>query len=316
MSGGFQSQVNVLPAPAVVGDFCSTNPRFTVNAGQGGIVAGPASLVVGRFAWVTSPVDSDGFSAYANNFGTGPVTGFVHREQQALITIYLADSSMQVPAGMPVTLYSGGDFWAYNAGSAQAVPGMKAYANFANGLVTFAATGSPTGTGSGSASTVAAGTFSVTGSITNNILTVTAVGSGTIYPGSTISGTSITTGNQIVSQISGTAGGIGAYYVSIPEQTTVSETVSGTYGLLTVGGTVVAGFAVNDVITGTSVVTGTTITALGTGTGGAGTYIVNNNTVVSSTAISVAAANVETKWVAVSSGLPGELVKISSHSLG
>ena len=45
------------------------------------------------------------------------------------------------------------------------------------------------------------------------------------------------------------------------------------------------------------------------------TYYVNNNTVVSSSTINVV-GNVETKWVAMSSGLPGELVKISSHPLG
>jgi hypothetical protein len=119
---------------------------------------------------------------------------------------------------------------------------------------------------------------------------------------------------MIVSQIAGTTNGIGTYYVSIPEQTVSSTTISGTYGLLTVGGTVVSGFGVGQVITGTGVVAGTQITQLGTGTGGAGTYIVNNNTVVASTAISVAATNVETKWIAASAGAVGELIKCTSHS--
>jgi hypothetical protein len=308
-----QTQVNVQQAPAVAGDFASKNPYWTFDAGPGGLVAGAAGTTVGLFAWVAPPVDGDGTNSWVNNFGTGNVAGFVHRAEQAMIENYLGSASMLIPAGLPVTLMNGGDFWVVNNGSGVATVGMKAYATFANGQATFAASGVPTTGASGSASTVAATTSSVTGSIAGDILTVAAVGSGTVYPGTTISGTNVTTGTQIVSQISGTTGGIGTYYVSIPEQTVASTTISGTYGLLTVGGTVVSGFAVNDVISGTNVVAGTTITALGTGTGGAGTYVVNNNTVVNSTAITVAAVNVETKWYCASNGLAGELVKITSH---
>jgi hypothetical protein len=169
--------------------------------------------------------------------------------------------------------------------------------------------------GTSSASSVAGSTFSVTGSISGNLLTVTAVGSGTVVPGATISGTGVLTGTQIVGQLSGTPGGVGVYELNYGEQTVASTTISGTYGTLTVGGTVTGTFSVGDTITGSGVVAGTAITALGTGTGGAGTYIVNNNTVVSSTAIN-ASQNVETKWIAMSGGLPGELVKISAQALG
>lgn len=321
MSGGFQTAVTSQPAIGVEGDFADSNPCFSVPFGPGGAISGPSGAVVGRFAWATPPDDADGAPASINSFGAGPVTGFVRREQQGLITIFLADASMVIPPGYQMTLFNGGDFLVKNAGATQARPGMKAYANFADGKVTFAATGSATGGGSGSASTVSAQTFSVTGSIANNVMTVTAVGSGTVVPGATISGTGVTSGTQVVSQLfpllaGETAGGDGRYYVSIAEQTVASTAIAGTYGLLTVGGTVVAGFAVGDTISGTSVVAGTTITALGTGMGAAGTYIVNNNTVVSSTAITAAAINVETKWYAMSSGLAGELVKISDHPNG
>jgi len=70
------------------------------------------------------------------------------------------------------------------------------------------------------------------------LLTVTGSVTGTIYPGTTISGTGVATGTQIVSQVSGTAGAAGTYLVSIPEQTVSATTISGTYGTLTVGGTV------------------------------------------------------------------------------
>jgi hypothetical protein len=59
--------------------------------------------------------------------------------------------------------------------------------------------------------------------------------------------------------------------------------ISGT--TLTVGGTVTGTFAVGMVLSGTGVTAGTTITALGTGTGGAGTYTVSASQTVSSTTI-------------------------------
>lgn len=315
--GDFPSQVNVAQAPAVEGDYCDKNPRYSYDAGPFGLVAGPDGCVVGRFAWVTAPADGDGSPGSVSNSGTGAVGGFIHREQQALIVDYLASSGLKVQSGFGVTVMTGGGFWARNTGSGQALPGMKAYANFADGSVTFAASGAPASGGTSSASTIAAGTFSVTGSIDGDTLEVTAVTSGTVYPGATISGTGIASGTKVVRQLSGTAGGIGTYAVSIPEQSAASTTVSGTYGLLTVGGTVAGNFAVGDVLAATgSVVAGTTITAPITGAGGAGTYVVDNNTVVASQAINVAATNVETKWFARSSGLNGELVKISDQPLG
>ena len=315
MSGGFQTQVYSGQAPAVAGDFASTNPRFNYLAGPGGLIAGSNGLTIGRFAWVSNSVmDADSAPAVASNVGVGPVAGFVGRTQQALITTFLADGTQTIPSGYPVTLFTGGDFWVKNEGTTQALPGQYAYASFANGAVNFAAASSAA-TASGSTSSVAASTFSVTGSISGNTLTVTAVSSGTIYAGATISGTGIATGTQIVSQVSGTTGGVGVYSVSIGEQTAASTTVSGTYGTLTVGGTVTGTFVVGGTLSGSGVTAGTQLTAFISGTGGAGTYVVNNNTVVSSTAIS-STTNVQTKWIAVSGGLAGELVKVTSFVLG
>ena len=214
----------------------------------------------------------------------------------------------------PLTLMIAGDFWVVNSGATEAEFGMKAYANFADGSVTFAATGAPSNGGTSTASTLAAGTSSVTGSIADNVLTVTAVGSGTVYPGTTITGTGIAANTQIVSQLTGTPGGIGTYLLHVGEQTVASTTVSGTSGLLTIGGTVAGTFAVGQLVTGSGVTAGMSITALGTGTGGAGTYITNVSQTLSSQAINTA-SNVETRYSARSSGLPGELVKMSSTPL-
>lgn len=313
---GIQKSVGVQPAPAVAGDFATANPRYSALAGAGALVAGVGGLTIGLFAWTNYTVtDSDGAPGAANNFGTGPVAGFVGRSQQGLITQYLQESGMLIPAGFQCTLFSAGDFWVVNSGSTQALPGQKAYASFANGTASFAATGSPSGATS-SAGSIAAATSSVTGSIAGNLLTVTAVGSGTVYPGTTISGTGVASGTKILSQvtplISGeTAGGVGRYLVSIPEQTVASTTISGTYGIFTAGGTIVGSFGVGNTLTGTGITAPTTITQQLTGAaGGAGTYAVDVNTVVSSTAIT-SATNIETVWYCRSSGLPGELVKIT-----
>jgi hypothetical protein len=310
----FQSQVNTVPAPAVAGDFASYNPRDTVLAGPGGLVAGSAGVTVGNFAWWSaSAIDQDSAPQIVNSFGSGPVTGFVHRNQQALITTYLAETSLTIPAGFPVTLFASGDFWVKNSGTTEATVGMNAYANYSNGAVTFAAAGSVSSASVTGA--IAASTASVTGSISGDVMTVTAVGSGTLVVGGILSGTGVATGTQIVSQLTGTAGGIGTYSVSIPEQTVASTTISETYGTLTVSAVSSGTLGVGDALSGTGVTTGTTITALGTGTGGTGTYIVSPSQTASSTTIT-AGTSVQTKWVAMSAGAPGELVKISSHLLG
>lgn len=320
---GFPTQVQTQPAPAVAGDFASANPRFVALAGQGAYVAG-SGLFVARFAW------TDPTGLILNSSGQGPVTGFIGRNQQGLITAFLAESSMQVLSGTQCFAYSGGDFWVVNSGTTVAFPGQKAYANFANGLVTFAATGTPPQAASVTGS-IAAGTASVTGSIaisslpsgttstqTGNeqtgVMTVTAIGSGTVVVGGPITGTGVQTGTVVTSQLTGTAGGVGTYEVNIP-QTTASTTISQTYGVLTVTAVGSGVLGVGDVLSGSGVTAGTMITSLGTGTGGNGTYNVQTTQTASSTTIT-AAGGVETKWICESVGQAGELVKITSHAQG
>lgn len=310
----FQTQVGYQPSPAVEGDFASTNPRAVVLAGPGGLIAGAAGLVVGRFAWLSSIyLDDDSAPAVANNTGSGPVAGFVHREQQALISQYLQSSSMTIPGGFPVTLFKEGDFWVKNNGATTALVGQKCYANFADGKASFAATGAAaTASVTGS---IAASTGSFTGAITGNVLTITAVGSGVAVPGGLLSGTNVATGTKIVSQLSGTPGGIGTYAVNIGEQTVASTTISETYGTMTVTAVSSGVLGVGDSLSGTNVTAGSVLTALGTGTGGTGTYIVDGTQTAASATIT-AATSVETAWTAASQGLVGELVKISKWPQG
>lgn len=317
----FQTAVNAVPAPGIAGDFASTNPRHNALSGPGGFVAGPAGLACGRFGWLDAATYS-----IVNNFGAGAPNGFVHNAHQALITAFLGEATLVIPAGFMVgDLFNSGDFWIANNTGAAVTPGLKVYANNTTGAASaYAVTGSPTTIGTSTTSTIAAGTSSVTGSIAlpvagatvgpgtvPAILTVTAVGSGVLYPGTTLSGTGVATGTLLVAQLSGTTGGIGTYSVSIP-QTVASTTISGTYGLLTVSGTVVAGYAVGQLLTGGTTAAGTTITALGTGTGAAGTYIVNGTQTVSSAAIN-SYIGTETAWFTASfgTGAAGEVIKIT-----
>jgi len=68
---------------------------------------------------------------------------------------------------------------------------------------------------------------SVTASISGTVLNVTVVGSGTLFPGNTITGTGVTAGTVILNQISGTTGGVGTYTVNT-SQTVASTTITTT----------------------------------------------------------------------------------------
>ena len=59
-------------------------------------------------------------------------------------------------------------------------------------------------------------------------MTVTAVTSGTIYPGMILTGTGVTAGTRIVSQSSGTTGSTGTYVVSVAQTVGAGTTITGT----------------------------------------------------------------------------------------
>ena len=214
---GFQKQVNRQQAPAVAGDFASANPRASVLAGEAGLVAGASGVTVGKFAWVAS----DGVTTY--NYGTNPnaPNGFVHREQQGLITTWLAESTMTVPQGLPVVLHNEGDFFAVNAGASASTVGGAVYAKFSDGSIAVGAvqTGASVTGSMGSTCTASLGaTFTASADTDPTRLVVTAVTGlisvGAIGTGDVASGTGITAGTTILSQVSGTSGGAGTYQLS------------------------------------------------------------------------------------------------------
>jgi hypothetical protein len=69
---------------------------------------------------------------------------------------------------------------------------------------------------------------SFTGSITGTTMSVTAVASGKIRPGHTITGTTVAMGTTVVSQVSGTTNGVGDYTVTISQTVTSRALTAGT----------------------------------------------------------------------------------------
>lgn len=132
----FQTQVNITQAPAVAGQFASVNPRHSALTVEGGFVAGASGVTVGLFAW------ADATGRLLSNTGTSLPAGFIARTEQALITTYLTEYGNTIPAGFAVgDVFSGGDFWVKNAGAGAVTVGQKAFANLANGTISFANAG-------------------------------------------------------------------------------------------------------------------------------------------------------------------------------
>jgi hypothetical protein len=130
---GFQTVVNQQQAPAVAGDFASANPRAAVlSPVDASFIAGTGGATVGLFGWS----DANG---NVTNAGSGAPTGFIHRDQQALITAWLGEESNVIPQGNTVTLFNQGDFWAKTGTTATI--GQKVFASNTTGAIETGAAG-------------------------------------------------------------------------------------------------------------------------------------------------------------------------------
>lgn len=300
----FPTKVNLRQAPAVAGDFASQNPRASVLAGQGALVAPASGLIVGNFAFVAKSANGD---VVSQSYASGDEIGFLGREQQALITLYLAGDSLVVPQGFMVTLYSEGDFYAYFGNGA--TPGSTVYADESTGAPTTSAGTSVTGeigfTGTAALSTLVSQAQMTLATITSGIVTV----------GDIVSGTG-TASNVVQSLFSGVANTVGAVYnLSGAVTTEAAEAITTASSTLNVTAIGSGSLSVGDPISGTNITAGTTISSFGTGTGGVGAYGLNipggvpvhtaSETITGST-------NVATNWKVASFSNPGELSKIST----
>ena len=214
----FQQQVQVQQAPAVEGDFASANPRVSVLAGEGALVAGALGMVVARFGWVTN--DSNGNPKSVQNVAAGSWApngapdGFCHRYQQGLIPNYLQESSMMVPGGFPVTLHDRSDAWVITRTAASR--GQKVFASLIDGGVSTGAAGS----------TIAG--FVGTASFATNVMTVVTSTGGPLHVGSLVTSAGVAAGTYVTAQTSGTPGGVGTYTLSTAPGTIATQAATAT----------------------------------------------------------------------------------------
>lgn len=264
---GFQNSVNIQPAPAAAGDFASANLRAAVLAGPGEFIAPVGGLTVGNFVWANP--DTGAVSA---SYVPGYQLGFLHREQQGLITTFLGDSTMQVLPGTILTLQSQGEFWARFA--AGATPGQGVFADAGTGAPIAGTVGTPPGTDAftgdiGFNGTGAVGsTFTI--AITTNVATITGIGAGQYLSAGDLVTSANIAGLAIGAQLTGTAGSNGTYtfvHVDVAAEagvaaSTVLNVTAATRGALEVG----------RVVTGGGLAANSTVTAILSGTGGIGRY--------------------------------------------
>jgi hypothetical protein len=191
-NAGFQTFVNRELPPGAAGDWAGANIRASVPVGPWALVAPPSGTNVGVIAWADPTA-----GICSNYYRPNSFAGFIHREQQALITSFLGIATQQIPGGEMVTALSRGDFWGIFTGGCSV--GQKVYANPTTGALTGNATGNSV------AGAVTAATLSSAG-----LLTVATITGTPLAVGQIITGVGVPAGSYIASLGTGT-GGAGTY---------------------------------------------------------------------------------------------------------
>lgn len=191
---GFQTFVNNELPVAVAGDFADMSPRATVQAPPGGFVAVAGGINTGLFAW-GNPATGLATPYYQPNSGLG----FIHRENNALITTFLGQASTLIVPGHPATLFNQGGFWGLFTGGATV--GQKVYIDPVLGTLSAGATGA------GVAGTMTASVA------TTGLMTVTAISGTPLLVGQGVYVTGLPVGSYISALGSGT-GGTGTYQLA------------------------------------------------------------------------------------------------------
>jgi len=133
-----------------------------------------------------------------------------------------------------------------------------------------------------------------TGSISGTTLTVTAVTNGTLAANQALFGVGVTS-KTVITALGTGSGGVGTYTINISQtiasermnSTNVGAVVTGAIAgtTLTVSAVTSGTLYIGQTIQGTGVTANTMITALGTGSGGTGTYTVSTSQTVASTTL-------------------------------
>lgn len=297
----FQRQVNTDPAFAISGDFAGANPRSSMLAMAGQLVAGAAGVIVGRFA--RARIDNGVVSN--NDPGVASRLGFVHRDQPSIITAFLGEATLLIPAGLDMTMHDAGDFWCLFAAGGSV--GQKAFAAYADGA---AVAGAASSTVPGASFTASAGA-SFTGVIAANTLTASAV-TGVLHVGDVIAGAGVTVGTTITAILTGT-GGAGTYTIGGAPQTVASEAMTSTSLFMDVTAVASGVLNVGDPISGTNVNAGQKITsAVAPAAGGVGVYGITAADSFASTTVTAAGA-LESQFYLHTACGAGELAMISTR---
>lgn len=295
-----------------------------MDAGSGNLVAGTSGVTVGKFGWQVLTALT-GVSVVNSFSSTAPVVpdGFVGNDHQALITVWLGQFGMVIPAGYPVTLYNRGDFWAKNI-YAPCVLGQKVFANLFSGDILGAAAGSFPTNAVGSAASVTATTTA--GSYSMNI---TATGSGSVQVGQQISGPGLSALPTYIDSLgtyNGTSGTVNLSQAAVTASTGGTFTTIANVGIggfvgtasfatnvMTVTATTSGTLAAGQFIVSASVAAGTYITSLGTYNGTTGTVNLSTTPGTITAQAATASAWIETPYYINSPGNVGDLVKIGTR---
>lgn len=251
---GFQTVVNNQPAPGEAGDFYGVNPRASVIGGPGMYRAPEDGLIVGNFCWV-NPATGEVSQSYL----PGGIIGFLHRENNAVITEFLGEAVYVVYRGLPVTLFDQGDFWARFADGA--TPGQAVFADAGTGTPIAGDTAPTTDTFTGSAGftgTAQMGATLTTIAITANVATL-VVATGYVTVGDIVTSANIA-GLPIGAQLTGPAGGSGTYTFVHADVAAEAGTVAS--NLLHVTATVRGALVIGSVVTGGAMAVNSTVTAI------------------------------------------------------
>ena len=211
---GFQGFVNTYQPLGVKGGRASMNPRAFVLGGEGDYRADGTDIVtVGNFAWCVPGGTAHGVQT------AGGILAFVTNEGESLITTWLNQDVLAVPAGIVVPAYTHGDFWAELNGTGAVAVGDTIYAVNASGAPS-TSSASATDTGFKAASAIPAAASSsgnVTIDGTTGVMTVAVTVTGVIQTaqngqvGANVSGTGVPANVFVLNQLTGTAGSNGTY---------------------------------------------------------------------------------------------------------
>lgn len=295
----FQSQVNIYNAAGVVGESAFQGPR---RSAAWNLFSNGVPNVIG-YAFTKTNGGNPDPSGNSPNAGTAQVGG---TGQFAGILAYPKQYTSFGTSGNPLAPsiilpdYSLGHLaimdylWVNLPGGANI-----------NDIVTY----SPSTGALSSMVPTASFTAAIAATAGGDVMTVSAVAAGYLGVGSVISGAGVKSGTVIAALGTG-KGGAGTYILNTINLQTVSSeamtapnqpsggwtgngylSVISTVPTLTVTTSTTGALSIGDIITGPGVAANTVITGYGTGTGGTGTYVVNNAQTVGSVGSPIAIAS-------------------------